>query len=867
MSGPSKKDEKLRPGLRAEAAEFVPSWDKSSATASASAQVNSGYHGYNPEWSAAGYAYQNHAYYNPYSANPTGFQPYRKGPGYQRKPKTKANGLTKEHIPRSNDQFGSEYKVDESYTERKDAPGVDIPDQKITASLEQEVESSIVDAKIADKAPESTNESQDETKMTDTLISAEEVNNVQEMEQCEQDSSSNSKHIPETTEITHDNEKDETEPEIIVDPEVLEFIAKRKYPVDYMISIAPFFTDSLSSINPDRKCFLRYSPDRSLDPVFKSRPYGGKKSGKIYQATKKDDSVDELSLRSMVPELKPSENGFRITIAEGKEKVLREVKSILNKLTPEKFDKLQKDLITQLHNHIIYCEDIVNLIFEKAINETHFSGLYADLCIKLVQSLPQNHTNAKAVFRVALITKCQREFQKCSDEQEIVKSVHMDEDLLHQLNQRESGIVKFIGELYNYCLINEKVIKLCIRSMVPFEKNTSPIDEAKLEAISKLLTVIGSNLEKDTKDMEFFNILFANLKACAHNSTLSSRLRFSLKDLLELRESGWKPRRVVEEAKTISEIHAEAAAEASSSSFASVRSKKSSKGFGFKNKKTKSSGSVKSSESLDEWQTVEKKKVGAFQQVQVQKKNKSKSKNMENEDTPPLFTTQSYFNALQESEEEEGEEEELEQESSNLDDDSESADDEQSNQSVRLLLDEYISSLDLSEVDYAIKALPQKCRKHQIMFLGLSLVMERKPLDRINMQKLFSYVHKKQLISKEQLLLGLSNFTRLIDDIVIDVPKAIEYVSDFFAAFIQDGILDMHFFASDSFSECRSSGSLAKLLTHTIRKLRDDHSMDASQFGEICDKDLLGRITDLEGEALEQFLVENELQFLLMTEE
>ena len=45
------------------------------------------------------------------------------------------------------------------------------------------------------------------------------------------------------------------------------------------------------------------------------------------------------------------------------------------------------------------------------------------------------------------------------------------------------------------------------------------------------------------------------LKKLENNKSLDARLRFALKDLRELRENTWVPRRKVEEAKTIQEIH------------------------------------------------------------------------------------------------------------------------------------------------------------------------------------------------------------------------------------------------------------------------------------------------------------------------
>ena len=48
---------------------------------------------------------------------------------------------------------------------------------------------------------------------------------------------------------------------------------------------------------------------------------------------------------------------------------------------------------------------------------------------------------------------------------------------------------------------------------------------------------------------------FKQLKKLENNKSLDARLRFALKDLRELREKPWVPRRKVEEAKTIQEIH------------------------------------------------------------------------------------------------------------------------------------------------------------------------------------------------------------------------------------------------------------------------------------------------------------------------
>lgn len=68
--------------------------------------------------------------------------------------------------------------------------------------------------------------------------------------------------------------------------------------------------------------------------------------------------------------LQISENAYRVkTDIEADEKTLRSFKSILNKMTPEKFDKLcakalELDLASQ---HML--EEVAKLVFEKALSE------------------------------------------------------------------------------------------------------------------------------------------------------------------------------------------------------------------------------------------------------------------------------------------------------------------------------------------------------------------------------------------------------------------------------------------------------------------------------------------------------------------
>lgn len=57
----------------------------------------------------------------------------------------------------------------------------------------------------------------------------------------------------------------------------------------------------------------------------------------------------------------------------------------MNKITPEKFDKLTLKLCEQIKTiseEEVYAE-AVSLVFMKAVSESNFSKMYAELCVKL----------------------------------------------------------------------------------------------------------------------------------------------------------------------------------------------------------------------------------------------------------------------------------------------------------------------------------------------------------------------------------------------------------------------------------------------------------------------------------------------------
>eukprot|EP00543_Licmophora_paradoxa_P016157 CAMPEP_0202468532 /NCGR_PEP_ID=MMETSP1360-20130828/75525_1 /ASSEMBLY_ACC=CAM_ASM_000848 /TAXON_ID=515479 /ORGANISM="Licmophora paradoxa, Strain CCMP2313" /LENGTH=101 /DNA_ID=CAMNT_0049093507 /DNA_START=61 /DNA_END=362 /DNA_ORIENTATION=+ len=73
----------------------------------------------------------------------------------------------------------------------------------------------------------------------------------------------------------------------------------------------------------------------------------------------------------------PKKNVSSMVVAEKK------VKSILNKMTKEKFDRLSKQLCDIPFESYDMQTMVLKRVYEKAIDEPTFGDMYADLCVLL----------------------------------------------------------------------------------------------------------------------------------------------------------------------------------------------------------------------------------------------------------------------------------------------------------------------------------------------------------------------------------------------------------------------------------------------------------------------------------------------------
>ncbi|CAH2307772.1 eukaryotic translation initiation factor 4 gamma 1 isoform X3 [Pelobates cultripes] len=250
------------------------------------------------------------------------------------------------------------------------------------------------------------------------------------------------------------------------------------------------------------------------------------------------------------------------------QELLCKVRGILNKITPQTFQNLIKQLKDLSVETEYELKGVVELIFEKAIAEPHFAVIYASMCNWLMRLQVPTEDNREIciTFRRQLISLCQKEFERGENGGERIEKLQKEldaatlpeeksrlkEELIEackKSRKRSQGNIKFIGELCKLKLLSEDTMKDILSKLL--NRNS----EESMECICLLLTSIGKYLENGESYMDDY---FNKVGICIKNKTISSRIRFMVQDVLDLRKNHWIPRHKPQGPKTIDQIHKEA---------------------------------------------------------------------------------------------------------------------------------------------------------------------------------------------------------------------------------------------------------------------------------------------------------------------
>ena len=242
------------------------------------------------------------------------------------------------------------------------------------------------------------------------------------------------------------------------------------------------------------------------------------------------------------------DDGQELSREEQIEAVMAKALSILNKVSWTTLERLTGVFLeeTKLEDEDDVRKACIEMIVDKSHTEPHFGPMYAQMCATIAQKVKP--------FKKELLTQCQAEFEvdlahkiaNAKKETEDPEEQAYKENLIRKAY---IGHMKFLGELYKRDVLKLSIMMYCLDELLKDEnddgtdeaaKSKTTTNEQSLECFAHLMTTIGEKLEDHAKQNNKPPFDWSKVTAMVDksNKLISNRIKFMLKDLLELKERG-----------------------------------------------------------------------------------------------------------------------------------------------------------------------------------------------------------------------------------------------------------------------------------------------------------------------------------------
>jgi len=231
--------------------------------------------------------------------------------------------------------------------------------------------------------------------------------------------------------------------------------------------------------------------------------------------------------------------------------VQRKVKSNLNKMTPERFEKIADQIgaiAAQSKDETDgrTLRQIIALTFEKACDEAHWASMYARFCKRMLEEMSPEikdetirDKNDQPVvggplFRKYLLNRCQEDFElgwevnlpEKPEGQTEEAAMLSDEYYIAAAAKRKGlGLIQFIGELYKLGMLSIRIMHECVMKLLNFDGMP---DESAVESLVKLLRTVGATMSTAEQGPPLINTYFERIDKIMTMSGLPSRMHFML---------------------------------------------------------------------------------------------------------------------------------------------------------------------------------------------------------------------------------------------------------------------------------------------------------------------------------------------------
>ncbi|KAL3266980.1 hypothetical protein HHI36_011128 [Cryptolaemus montrouzieri] len=166
--------------------------------------------------------------------------------------------------------------------------------------------------------------------------------------------------------------------------------------------------------------------------------------------------------------------------------------------------------------------------------------MYAQLCKRLDQEAPNyEQPGHPSTFRLLLLNKCKLEFDNRNAAlEQFVGGNEEDEDRRSIAKGKMLGNIKFMGELGKLDILQESILHRCIQQLLT-RRSEDPYED--LECLCQIMRTCGRILDTN-KGRGLMDQYFERMQLLVDNADLQPRIRFMLKDAIDLRADGWVPR-------------------------------------------------------------------------------------------------------------------------------------------------------------------------------------------------------------------------------------------------------------------------------------------------------------------------------------
>ena len=232
--------------------------------------------------------------------------------------------------------------------------------------------------------------------------------------------------------------------------------------------------------------------------------------------------------------------------------IVKRINSLLNKITENNFEKIYEKINSILKNDDII-NNMIDKVFDKAIVQTGFCNLYAQICAKFCNNVEEEVLSTS--IKESLMRKCNEMYIECLQEDDYEKiNTHDYEEFCKYMKNKKKliGIFHFMGNLHKQKLASDKDISTYINLLVKKIKFYQKIDKMEqeqkellenlCECLCKLLQTVHNSSEilKDLYDLEYQIESFIK-----DEINFSPRIRFMFLDLQDiLKKLNSKPKYV-----------------------------------------------------------------------------------------------------------------------------------------------------------------------------------------------------------------------------------------------------------------------------------------------------------------------------------